>query len=69
MGVLDGGGDRRRERGSFEGKCNQWRLCGVVVIRDGDAAPPKLLWDFLFITVFAQKLRRLQSEINVQQIT
>jgi len=41
MGVLDGGGDRRRERDSFDGECgashcNQWGLC--------DAALPKLLW-------------------------
>jgi len=41
MGVLDGSGDRRRERGSFGGEfgashCNQWGLC--------DAALPKLLW-------------------------
>jgi len=36
MGVLDGGGDRRRRRGSFGGEfgvshCNQWGLCCVVV--------------------------------------
>ena len=35
MGVLDFGGDRQRERGSFEGKfvasrCNQWSLCDVL---------------------------------------
>jgi len=41
MGVLDGGRDRRRGRGSFGGEfrashCNQWGLC--------DAALPKLLW-------------------------
>jgi len=41
MGVLDGGGDRQRGRGSFGGEigashCNQWVLC--------DAALPKLLW-------------------------
>ena len=40
MGVLDGGGDRQRRRGSFGSEfgashCNQWRLC--------DAALPKLL--------------------------
>ena len=36
MGVLDFGGDRRRERGSLRGEfvashCNQWRLCCIVV--------------------------------------
>ena len=40
MGVLDGGGDRRRERGSFgvefeASHCNQLGLC--------DAALPELL--------------------------
>ena len=40
-GVLDGSGDRQRERGSFGGEfgashCNQRGLC--------DAALPKLLW-------------------------
>jgi len=56
IGVLNGGGDRRRERGSFGGKCgpshcNQWGLCGVVILcrTGGDAALPKLLWDFLLI--------------------
>jgi len=41
MGVLDGGRDRRRGRGNFEGEFgashgNQWGLC--------DAALPKLFW-------------------------
>jgi len=49
-GVLDGDGDRRGGRGSFEGKCgasncNQKGLCGVVrlfsAVRGGDAALPK----------------------------
>jgi len=36
MGVLDGGGNRQRGRGSFGGEfgafhCNQWRLCCIVV--------------------------------------
>jgi len=42
MGVLDGGGDRRRGRGSFGGKCGashrnyQWELCCVVIFcREG----------------------------------
>ena len=35
-GVLDGGGDRRRGRGSFGGEfwashCNQWGFCCIVV--------------------------------------
>ena len=37
MGVLDGSGDRRKGRNSFGGKCgvshcNQWGLCGVVIL-------------------------------------
>jgi len=41
MGILDGDGDRRRERGSFGSKCgpshcNQRGLCGVVILcREG----------------------------------
>jgi len=36
MGVLDGGGDRRRGMGWFGGEfgashCNQWGLCYIVV--------------------------------------
>ena len=36
MGVLDGGGDYRMERDSFEGEfgashCNQWVLCCIIV--------------------------------------
>jgi len=35
MGVLDGDGDRQRERGSFVGEfgashCNQWGLCDTL---------------------------------------
>jgi len=35
MGVLDGGGDRRRERDSFGGEfgasdCNQWGICDAL---------------------------------------
>ena len=48
MSVLDGGGDRRRGRGSFGGEfeslhCNQWGLC--------DAALPNLLWAGLVMVV------------------
>jgi len=30
-------------------RCNQWRLCGIVILclRGSDTALPKLLWDFL----------------------
>jgi len=41
MGVLDGAGDRRREKGSIEVKCgashcNQWGLRSVVILcREG----------------------------------
>ena len=52
-GVLYGDGDRRRKRDSFGGKCgeshcNQWEFCRVVILcrGGGDAALPKLLWDF-----------------------
>jgi len=49
--VLDFGGDRRTGRSRFGGKCGpvghpivtNWILC----VRGGDAALPKLLWDFL----------------------
>jgi len=37
-GVLDGGGDRRRRRGSFGGKCeaSQWGLCCIFILcREG----------------------------------
>ena len=51
MDVLDGGGYRRRERGSFGGKflachCNQWGLC-CVAVRERRTLP-KLLWEDLF---------------------
>jgi len=51
MGVLDAGGDRRRERDSCGGEigashCNQRGLCCVAV--RGRRALPKLLWDDLF---------------------
>ena len=39
MGVLDGGGDRRRRRGSFGDKCGVW---------GSNVALPKLFWGFLF---------------------
>jgi len=40
MGVLDWGGDRRRRRGSFEGKrgashCNKRGTCVVILCREG----------------------------------
>jgi len=47
MGVLDGVGDRRRERVSLEG--NVGHITSEDFVRGGDAALPKLLWDFLLI--------------------
>jgi len=43
MGVLDGGSNRRRGRGSFVGEfwashCNQWGLC-CIVVRERRALP------------------------------
>ena len=57
IGVLDRGGDRRKE-GAVLGvnvhrtsHCNQRELCGVFsAVRGGDAALPKLLWDFLLLS-------------------
>ena len=43
IGVLDGGRDRRRGMGSFEGEfgashCNQWGFC-CIVVRERRALP------------------------------
>jgi len=50
MGVLDRGGDRRRGTGSFAGLKVEHPIVTNVILceRVGDAALPKLLWDFLF---------------------
>jgi len=58
-------------KGQFWGKCgasrcNQWGLCGMVILclRDGDAALPKLLSDFLFTSLliyFCENRPRLQD--------
>ena len=50
------GGNRQREKGSFGGKCggsivtNKDFLALLIfpAVKGGDAALPKLLWDFLF---------------------
>jgi len=62
MGVLDKGRDRRRGRGSFVGKygASHYNQLGTVAqlrsaVRGGDAALPKLLWDFLFLYVHQTK--------------
>ena len=52
MGVLDGGGDRRRGKSSFGGEfgashCNQWGLC-CIVVRERRTLP-KLLWEDLLM--------------------
>ena len=38
--------------------CNQRGLCGVIILcrEGGDAAYPKLLWDFLFVLVLVRLL-------------
>jgi len=53
MGVLDGGGDRRRGRDSFGGEfgashCNQWDLC--------DALFSNYFEDLLFVLYFVSIL-------------
>ena len=57
MGVLDGGGDRRRGMGSFGGEfvashCNQWGLY-CIVVREWRSLP-KLLWEGLVVVVELQ---------------
>jgi len=47
IGVLDGSGDRRRERGSFSGKCGASHCNQTLCVRGGDVALLKLIWDFL----------------------
>jgi len=46
-------GNRRRERGSFGVNVGHpiVTICGIAVLcrKGGDAALPKLLWDFLLI--------------------
>ena len=64
MSVLDGGSDRRRERGSFGGEfvasyCNQWGLC--------DAAPLKLLWGLVIVDSLQSVT--LQSYAEPRRIT
>ena len=49
MGVLDGGGYRRREMGSFWGEfgashCNQWGLCCTVVWKRVKRSSCRLGW-------------------------
>ena len=52
MGVLDGSGDRPRGRGSFVGKCGHPIVANAILcLSGGDAALPKLLWDFLLFLV------------------
>jgi len=50
MGVLDRCGDRRRER-QLWGKCGHLIVTdGILCVSGGDAALPRLLWDFLLPT-------------------
>jgi len=56
MGVSDGVKIVEEEDGSPGGKrgtsrCNQWGLCGLVILcrGGGDAALPELFWDFLLL--------------------
>jgi len=53
MGILDGSGDRRR-RGAVLGVNVGHPIAtnGILCVRGGDAALPKLLWDFLFSALF-----------------
>ena len=50
MGVLDGSGDRRREGAVLKVNAGHPIVTnGILCMRVGDAALPKLLWDFLLI--------------------
>ena len=52
MGGLDGGGDRQRSRGSFGANVGHpFVTSGILCVKAGDASLPKLLWDFLFLTL------------------
>jgi len=49
MGVLDRGGDRRKEGAVFGLNVGHSIVAQLFFfMRGGDAALPKLLWDFLF---------------------
>ena len=63
MGVLDGGGDRRREGtvlgrgkyGAFHCRPNQWGLCGIFsAVRGGGV----LLWDILSFNCAKSQIRQ-----------
>ena len=63
-GCIRRGGNRRRARGSFGGKCgashrNQWKLTSVVILsrEGGDAALPKVLLNFLFRLFIRRRLK------------
>jgi len=71
-GVFRWGGDCQRGKVSFGGKCrashcNQWGVCGIVILGhgDGDAALLKLLWDFLLLltTVTILSLASVKSRL------
>jgi len=48
MGVLDGGGYRRREGAVLDINVGRpIETNGILCVRSGDAALPKLLWDFM----------------------
>ena len=51
IGMLNFGGNHRREGAVLERKNLGFSIVnnGIVSMRDGDAALPKLLWDFLAI--------------------
>jgi len=50
MGVLDGGGNRQREVAVLWINVGYHILTnGILCVRGGDAALPKLLWDFLLL--------------------
>jgi len=68
MSVLDEGGDRRRGRGSFEVNVGHPPVTNrILCVRGGDAALPKLLWDFLLMITEAliPRTRRLVGVVTI----
>ena len=68
MGVLDQGRDRRRGRGDVGSKCgashcNQWGLCGVVVLwREGwRRSSSHVTWDFMFLVCLKFVLKNSEN--------
>jgi len=67
IGVLDGGGDRQRKRGSFGGNCgashcNQWGLCDVVLCCDRkQCSSSQITLGFLVNTYTISTIKRINN--------